>query len=104
MTDYFCPDCGWVLTTNAYRIRCGRCGSLNLERKLPDGRYIKADADENAPENARLIHSLNTVPCARCNDILVFTRERGYVHKSTGLLYAQRPDGSDDHCAMPKRS
>ena len=42
-TLYVCPDCGWRLETVAHRIRCGDCGSLNLERQLPDGRLIKAD-------------------------------------------------------------
>jgi hypothetical protein len=56
-TLYVCPDCGWSLETEARRIRCGKCGSLNLERKLPDGRLIKADADETDPRNARLIHT-----------------------------------------------
>jgi DNA-directed RNA polymerase subunit RPC12/RpoP len=58
--EYVCPDCGWKLKTRAYRIKCGNCGSLNLERLLPDGRLIKADADETAPENAKLIHSADT--------------------------------------------
>ena len=55
-TLYVCPDCGWRLETVAHRIRCGDCGSLNLERQLPDGRLIKADADETNPANAHLIH------------------------------------------------
>lgn len=55
-TLYVCPDCGWRLETAALRVRCGDCGSLNLERVLPDGRLIKADADENAPENEHLKH------------------------------------------------
>jgi DNA-directed RNA polymerase subunit RPC12/RpoP len=54
---YVCPDCGWILKTKANRTRCGGCGSLNLERVLPDGRLIKADADENAAENAHLIRT-----------------------------------------------
>ena len=57
---YVCPDCGWTLETRAHHIRCGGCGSLNLERELSDGRYIKADADETAPENAHLIHARST--------------------------------------------
>jgi len=56
-TFYHCLFCGWELETAARRIRCGKCGSLNLERRLPDGRLIKADADEKAPGNARLIHA-----------------------------------------------
>ena len=55
-TKYVCPDCGWTKETNASRVRCGKCKSLNLERELPDGRLIKADADENVPGNAHLIH------------------------------------------------
>jgi predicted RNA-binding Zn-ribbon protein involved in translation (DUF1610 family) len=51
-TTYECPDCGWTITTRQRRVRCGNCKSLNLERKLPDGRLIKADADENDPQNA----------------------------------------------------
>ena len=59
---YVCPDCGWRLETRAHRIRCGGCGSLNLERELTDGRYIKADADETAPENEHLIHRRSKEP------------------------------------------
>ena len=53
LETYICPDCGWNLRTRAHRIRCGNCGSLNLERQLPDGRLIKADADEYNPDNAK---------------------------------------------------
>ena len=55
-TLYVCPDCGWTLETEAHKIRCGKCRSLNLERKLLSGHLIKADADETDPSNARLIH------------------------------------------------
>jgi DNA-directed RNA polymerase subunit RPC12/RpoP len=43
LEKYVCPDCGWRLETATYRIRCGNCGSLNLERQLPNGQMIKAD-------------------------------------------------------------
>jgi len=45
-THYRCPDCGHEQTTAARRVRCSHCGSLNLERELPNGRYIKADMSE----------------------------------------------------------
>jgi hypothetical protein len=54
--QYVCPDCSWTVKSRARRIRCSHCGSLNLERKLEDGRLIKADADENTPEGQKLIH------------------------------------------------
>lgn len=53
---YYCPDCGHVSEGKAGRIRCSKCGSLNLERQIADGRLIKADADEFAPGNKHLIH------------------------------------------------
>jgi predicted RNA-binding Zn-ribbon protein involved in translation (DUF1610 family) len=45
-THYRCPDCGHEQVTGASRIRCSHCKSLNLERELPNGKYIKADMSE----------------------------------------------------------
>ena len=45
-TKYRCPDCGHEQATNASRIRCSHCKSLNLLRELPHGKYIKADMSE----------------------------------------------------------
>jgi len=53
-TKYECPDCGWTKETEAQPVRCGNCGSLNLERQMQDGRWIKADA---ADSETRLIRT-----------------------------------------------
>lgn len=42
--------------------------------------------------------------CVWCGEELIFDQKKGYVHKSDGKLYKQRPDGKDDHCALPKHS
>jgi ribosomal protein L40E len=42
MPTYVCSDCGWRSKTKAYRIRCARCGSLNLRRKLSSGGWAYA--------------------------------------------------------------
>jgi hypothetical protein len=56
---YWCPDCDYEFTTRAYRIRCPKCYSLNLERRIEvgpyAGQYIKADAAIGS-FNKRLIH------------------------------------------------
>jgi len=69
MTEYRCPDCGWSAIIDGvpkpkiscedcdnddcrndpeeecyqFEYECLECGSLNTERKLPDGRWWKAD-------------------------------------------------------------
>jgi len=90
---YVCPDCGWAGSAKELASRsvtrgleCGRCNSLNVERMLPDGRLIKANADENDPRNAHLIH-------ADARPVKVFQFD-------TEELKAKYPDNEhiSDHC------
>jgi DNA-directed RNA polymerase subunit RPC12/RpoP len=55
-TLYKCPDCGHTFSSGKFHRRCTNpnCGSLNLERSLGKGRWIKADAAES---ETRLIHT-----------------------------------------------
>lgn len=40
--------------------------------------------------------------CKWCREELVYDQKKvSWVHKSDGELYKKRPDGSDDHCALP---
>ena len=45
-THYRCPDCGHEQNTGAKRVKCSHCGSLNLQREVSSGKYIKADMSE----------------------------------------------------------
>ncbi len=72
-TNYKCPDCGWTITTRASRLRCSGCGSLNLERQLPDGRWWKADAigpdsyvDISAEQRRKLPSDFTLYACPKC--------------------------------------
>lgn len=42
--------------------------------------------------------------CVWCEEELRFDPEKGWVHVSDGEIYKKRPDGTDDHCALPKRA
>lgn len=56
ITFYCCPDCSFEYASTYSKVKCPKCGSLNLERYLGDRRWIKADAAD-VSANARLVHS-----------------------------------------------
>ena len=44
---------------------------------------------------------MDKTTCVWCGEELKFELGRGWVHMD-GQLYKKRPDGKDDHCALPK--
>lgn len=86
-TKYKCPDCGWTKVEGSKyslhssriarrrRIRCGGCGSLNLERQLPDGTWWKADR----ADDRKICRDCGTkyieAPCPECGGDELFDPE-----------------------------
>lgn len=40
--------------------------------------------------------------CVWCDEKLAWNDKKGWVHASDGEIYKKNPDGSDNHCAIPK--
>lgn len=43
-----------------------------------------------------------TVTCVWCGEELRFVVGKGWIHLSDGQMYRQNPDGTDNHCALPR--
>lgn len=50
----------------------------------------------------KIIREHQKAICVRCGERLHFDPDKGWVHED-GQVYKKRPDGSDDHCALPRR-
>ena len=63
----------------------------------------QAEIDQAGLEVAqRTIEVSSNAVCVWCGERLHFDLKKGWVHQD-GQLYKKRLDGSDDHCALPRR-
>jgi hypothetical protein len=46
---------------------------------------------------------MSEITCVWCGEALRFDSKKGWVHKSDGEMYKKNPDGTDNHCALPRR-
>lgn len=74
----------------------GKPMDINEDYYCPkcDIRWLREDGPHNFYER--------DPKCVWCDEELIFLQGKGWVHKSDKQLYKKRPDGSDDHCALPK--
>jgi hypothetical protein len=64
---------------------------------------IARHAKEGCPV-CQVLFQFGDVVCVWCGEGLIYNEQKGWVHKSDGEMYKKNPDGSDNHCALPKRS
>ena len=66
-------------------------------------KFSQAEIDQAGIEvGRRTIELSSNAVCVGCGERLRFNLKEGWVHMD-GEIYKKGPDGSDDHCALPRR-
>jgi hypothetical protein len=83
------PRC-WKAKSDPKRCKC-KCKGLH--HGVGSGKYPNLEKE--------LTSKVTTCICVWCNEPLKFDKEKGWVHQD-GEVYKGNPDGTDNHCALPK--
>ena len=78
---------------------CGVALTLSLAQIFYPDCFTKNEVTVLAIIHAKEM-GLSSPNCVWCGEPLKLDPDKGWVH-ADGELYKKRPDGSDDHCALP---